>query len=51
MVLADDVVMCGGNPIYMTAYLESWRKALEESIYQKTQWMHVSSSKRIECNF
>ena len=35
MVLADDVVLCGGNPIYMTAYLESWRKALEESIDQK----------------
>ena len=31
MVLADvvTVVLCGGNPIDMTEYLESWRKALE----------------------
>ena len=31
MVLADDVVLCGGISIDMTEYLESWRKALEES--------------------
>ena len=34
MVLADDVVLCRGNPIYMTEY-ESLREALEESVDQK----------------
>ena len=35
MVLTDDVVLCGGNPIYMTEYIESLREALEESVDQK----------------
>ena len=35
MVLADKVVLCGGNPIDVIEYLESWRKALEESVDQK----------------
>ena len=30
MMLADDVVLCGGNEVDITEYLESWRKALEE---------------------
>ena len=34
MVLADDVVLCRGNPIYMTEYIESLREALEESVDQ-----------------
>ena len=36
MVLADDVVLCRGNPIYMTEYdIESLTEALEESVDQK----------------
>ena len=35
MVLADDVVLCRGNPIYMTEYIESLREALDESVDQK----------------
>ena len=35
MVLADDVVLCRGNPIYVTEYIESLREALEESVDQK----------------
>ena len=30
MMFADDVVLCGGNQVDMTVYLESWRKTLKE---------------------
>ena len=35
MMLADDVVLFRGNPIYMTEYIESLREAREESVDQK----------------
>ena len=35
MVLADDVVLCRGNPIYMTEYIESLREARDESVDQQ----------------
>ena len=31
MLFADDIVLCGDKDVDMTEYLESWRKALEES--------------------
>ena len=45
MVLADDVVLCRGNPIYRIIERSAGRVSR-----QKTQWMHVSSSKLIERN-
>ena len=46
MLFADDIVLCGDKDVDMTEYLESWRKALEESGMRvsrpKTQFMEFS---------
>ena len=42
-MVADYVIMCGGNEVDMTEYLESWRKAPDERGMRvsrpNTQWM------------
>ena len=47
MMFADDVVLCGGNEVDMTEYLQSWRKAMGE------RGMRVSRpyARRMECRF
>ncbi len=49
---ADDVVMCGGNVVDMTSYLESWRRALDERGLRVSEPIQsvrdVSSNKRKE---
>ena len=43
MMLADDIVLCGGREVDMTDYLDMWRKSLEERGMRvsrpKTQFM------------
>ena len=45
MMFADDIVLCGDDETYMTEYLETWRKALEERGMRisrpKTQFMDL----------
>ena len=45
MMFADDSVLCGDDETYMTEYLETWRRALEDRGMRisrpKTQFMDL----------
>ena len=51
-MFADDVVLCAGNEVDMTEYLESRRKALDERRMKvsrpKAQWMECRIAKRVD---
>ena len=54
MLFADDIVLCGDKDVDMTAYLESWRKALEERGMRvsrpKTQFIDFSFEQNAQGN-
>ena len=54
MLFADDIVLCGDKDVDMTEYLESWRKALEESGMRvsrpNTQFMDFSFEQNAQRN-
>ena len=39
IMFADSTVLCGDGETYMTEYLETWRRALED------RWMRISRPK------
>ena len=54
MLFVDDIVLCGDKDADMTEYLESWRKALEETGMRvsipKTQFMEFSFEQNAQGN-
>ena len=54
ILFADDIVLCGDKDVDMTEYLESWRKALEETAMRvsrpKTQFMVFSFEQNAQGN-
>ena len=40
MMIADNIVLCGGREVDMTEYLDTWRKYLEESGMNTSEEQH-----------